>query len=166
MMIGVGMIMVFWSLNEIWLSLQSARWPKTQGHVSSAFIGFHGKKPMACVTYEYHLKGQSYHGSTLYFGVNGQLSAQDNVPNVISQFPIGKAVQISYNPLNPSASCLQPGRLHWSTYLLTILGAGCIWAGVFVFNIRWMAIRKKSLKTEQLQPNRTSDDKSGAKTIV
>lgn len=138
-----SLALICWPVHEIWLSHQSLYWPKTAGRVALSCISMKGRNPMPCVTYKYKVKDVTYESGALYFGFNGNLSAQDDAYEVVRQFPVGKNLSVAYNPQSPDVSCLQPGRLHWATYLLIAFGFGGIWAGNFILRDDWKRLRRK-----------------------
>lgn len=105
----VGIFLVLWGLvsslgvsNIVYAKARSTSWPTTHGVIKVSKTDTQGR---ADVTYGYTVKGKEYTGSCVNFH-----DYHHNEGIVISaRYPVGKTVTVSYNPVGPSDSCLEPG---------------------------------------------------------
>ena len=62
------------------------------------------------LSYSYSVDGRDYEGDVRYFGqLGGASNIRDLSDSLVKKYPVGKAVQVSYKPEDPSVACLEPG---------------------------------------------------------
>jgi hypothetical protein len=86
----------------------SSGWPQADGrvvssHVDDIQIARAGAR-VPDVRYEYQVNGVQYRGWTVQFNYS---SPEPNA--VVSKYPVGRHVRVSYDPSKPSRSVLEPG---------------------------------------------------------
>ena len=128
--IGVG---VGWFIG--WPTLQDAKasesWPSVKGKViESELVRSRNKDNKssysADVIYEFTVDGEEFEGDNVWFGQYGS-SNRSEMQKIVTEYPVGKEVDVYYKPDDPNESVLQPGAFT-SSYMLLIFGG--IFAGV------------------------------------
>jgi len=59
------------------------------------------------VVYTYEVGGQDYRNNRIHFGVDGPTSVRPWVEEAAAKYPVGKRVNVYYNPQNPADSVLE-----------------------------------------------------------
>lgn len=59
------------------------------------------------VVYEYEVGGQDYRNNRINFGIYGPTSVRSWVEEAAAQYPVGKRVNVYYDPKNPADSVLE-----------------------------------------------------------
>jgi hypothetical protein len=92
----------------------SAQWPQTRGVITSSHLGVGYFKQMkgyrGIVQYRYQVGSAEYSGSRLSFG-KVHLAVEDAWQKVIDTYPVGKTVDVFYDPKDPSFAILEPGLI-------------------------------------------------------
>lgn len=79
----------------------------------------------AQIEYEFAVAGTTHKGTRVSAVQGGNLADRPHVQKTLDKYPIGHAVQVSYNPSDPSHSVLEPGS--WGGFF--------VWAGLSLFLI-------------------------------
>ena len=79
------------------------------------------KTYLAKVRYSYSVDGTPYTGGKVSFSQYG--GRQEHSRQIVQQYPVGKAVDVYYDPEKPETAVLEPGVTN-SSYL--ILGIGLL----------------------------------------
>lgn len=133
-------IAVFVSGFFIWLGwgyyskgAASEKWPVAQGMILESEVaesrktrsGSGSRMYEARVLYEYEVEGQKIKGHQVSF-MDGSSSNRSDAASVVSRLPIGKVVQVHYNPTDPYEACLSHGvgKIPWLMMGGGILGLG------------------------------------------
>jgi hypothetical protein len=122
--------------------LSSMIWPKTEGVVFMSRIKAWEYLPkyvdMWCpeVSYQYIIDGKTYISNSI--DINNLYCSEHNdnlAKKVVSLYPIGKQVQVYYNPKNPTIAVLEPGlpismELEWIlTFIASVVIGACLILG-------------------------------------
>lgn len=100
----------------------STRWPIILGVVTWSNLDYSpGSADStdsygANVKYDYALGNSTYGGSRVTFG-SKWFDTKDEALDVIRHYPVGKAVSVSYDPLHPDISVLEPGIHLYPQYI-------------------------------------------------
>lgn len=114
-----------WCVQQIFLERQSLHWPKVTGQIMHSTTGKNPKR-LTDLFYRYSVNGQTYYNDVFFWGVSGKGFISPRLERTFSLYPAGKSVLVSYKPDSPGVSCLQPGRLIWSTYLVMLIMLPCL----------------------------------------
>ena len=92
----------------------SAQWPRSAGVITSSHLVAGSFKQMkgyrGVVQYRYRVGSAEYSGSRLSFG-RDHLAVRDAWQKVLDAYPVGKTVDVYYDPKDPSLAILEPGLL-------------------------------------------------------
>jgi hypothetical protein len=148
--IGVALFAV--GLKDVWRAARSRRWPTAPGKVISAEEVQHERKLPeeagggtrihydALVNYEYTV-GKVLIGSTVLRMGLTETSSEARAQKILARYAPGQALQVSYNPQDPTESVLEPGA---SPVNFVRAGMGLIFL-VIAFSAqliaRWFAAR-------------------------
>lgn len=117
----------------------SSAWPTVQGEVTKSKVEKKTERVKrdgvsrvqttfsANVQYRYAVEGLTYSGGKVSFGDHG--GSQEHARQVVSRYPVGKTVEVFYDPQKPEAAVLESGAA-WSSYLVLGIGMGSIIAGI------------------------------------
>jgi len=131
-----SLAIISWGLTENYASSASQRWPSIQGTILLGQVverqkgGGLRSGSLSCysaqIRYTYTLNHTSYHNDTITYhgspcvhGAHGQRLARET----LARYPLNKSVSVFYDPNNPAASCLEPGRTYDGTGLIMFGGA-------------------------------------------
>jgi hypothetical protein len=115
----------------------SAQWPTTKGVITISRLqvgylkqmkGYYGN-----IQYKYHVGNIDYEGSQRSFN-RVHLAVEDAWQRVIDAYPVGKAVDVYYDPKNPGFAVLEPGLLGEMDllYRMVIFFIGCSALGFLI----------------------------------
>lgn len=129
-LIGVWLVVAETKRLEHYIALRG--WSKTQGTIiDSRVIGVRAFRPE--IVYQYHVDSIVFTDSTSLdppsFG--GRNSKRDAAEGVASEYPVGKAVTIHFNPNDPTDSRLKI-TAPWSVYGQLGFGAFLFGAGLLL----------------------------------
>lgn len=122
---GCGLIALsFWLRAR---SAQSRHWPRVEGHVIESRIDdAHLEFLKPVLRYRYVVAGQPYVGFRVSYAGYG--ISKDAMARLIAPYPVGSAVQVSYDPARPARSVLdtsaRPDWGYWFVAGLCFLGLG------------------------------------------
>jgi len=112
--------------------LASLAWPATSGSVKSSAVQSYktkgGPQFVAKVAYDYTVDGKSYAGDRVRFG--NYAGAQAAAEADIARYPEGSAVDVRYDPANPSVSTLEAGTRGHNVLGLVLCITGALIVGV------------------------------------
>jgi hypothetical protein len=91
-------------------ALRSRHWPRVTGRITtSRAIEVSGPRGSLALTpsirYEYSVNGRTYESNTVTYGSFSRPLTED----LLSEFPTGATVNVSYDPSAPSHAVLRPG---------------------------------------------------------
>lgn len=126
---AVGIIIAVFSYSGYRASLASESWPTATGNIVRSEIekqtrtsgeGADKKttvKEYPKITYRYLIDGKTYTSGKISFVPAG------NAKQVVSRYPVGKSVSVSYNPDMPEQAVLIPGRkkLNYVPYFFSVV---------------------------------------------
>lgn len=117
-LIPIGLIVLFlllWALAARRKVRQSMAWEQTWGTVlfsmvetrrSSSSEGGTSTSYYPKIVYEYRVMGQAFHGDRFNLGEVG-LGSYKRVAATVAAYPVGKQIEVFYNPENPVEAVLQ-----------------------------------------------------------
>lgn len=112
-----GSVLTLTGLKLIHNARESLYCPETEGVITESFMDWdRHKKQYATIGYSFIVKGEKKIGF--------QISAKDtNISNeeLLTKYPVGKKVEVYYDPDNPENSLLEPGY-SWQRYQAFVLG--------------------------------------------
>ncbi|MCD4779321.1 MAG: DUF3592 domain-containing protein [Candidatus Omnitrophica bacterium] len=107
---------------------KSMEWPTVNGAVTSSEIernhssgsGSSSTTYGADIAYDYQIKGETYSANKVSFG---EYSSSDigHARKIVNKYPVGKVVNVYYNPDDLYIAVLEPG-IFWSSYIVFVLG--------------------------------------------
>ena len=126
---AVGIVIAAFSYNGYRTSLASESWPSVTGSIVRSEIerqtstsGEGADKKTTVneypkIAYQYHIDGKTYTSRKISFVSPG------NAKQVVSRYPVGKSVSVSYNPDKPEQAVLVPGRkkLDYVPYFFSVV---------------------------------------------
>ncbi len=128
LVIGIigAVLTIFLGIPMLMSALASQGWPAVEGIITlSEFTAKQdrddgGVTYGASVAYDYTVSGTVYDGSNVHFG---QYSTSDPSygRGIVNRYPVGKRVNVYYDPDDPSTSVLEPGA-GWSSFMVAGIG--------------------------------------------
>ena len=102
-----------------WRDLRRARasraWPRAEGEIMSTELrveGYHDDgEPMrrTVIRYRYDVGGESYRAERAFFGDDLALRFTGPGQRRLHAYPVGRRVQVAYDPTDPRRAVLEPG---------------------------------------------------------
>ena len=121
----------WWGWNILQDARASSTWPTVEGQVTRSEVttstdsdGDDSYSPE--VTYEYLVDDQAYENTTIKFGENSY-SSRRRAQEIAATYPVGKQVDVFYDPKAPGRSVLEPG-VSGGSYI--VLGIGAVFVVV------------------------------------
>jgi len=145
-----GVWLIAAQTTAMWRGLQSRSWPTTAGTIvyagwqsyqrSGAYIGpNYNAAPFLHqpdIHYRYEVNGRVYEGSrvSLHDHRDGNLG---NVKAIVERYPVGSAIEVYFDPSEPSQAILEPG-VAWFNVLFLGMGVVFVLVG---FGLGWAAVK-------------------------
>lgn len=132
--VGLGLLVLRWSLSAIVRSRRSRSWPSVLGRIISSEVR-RAETPRLTthwpdVRYEYKVNGTLYRSETIAFGQNGD-GKLDMAGAVVAQYASGREVKVFYDPKSPKVSCLKTELMTNGIYIAVFVGMLCVSGGLF-----------------------------------
>lgn len=99
------------------LSAWRARsWPTARGEIissgmSSSVVPDSPDMYRPEIVYRYDVAGKTHTADRIRFAIDSSYS-RSQVEQIADRYPVGQAVEVYYEPADPSRACLQPGPWH------------------------------------------------------
>lgn len=144
----VGALVLMWGIASSRSALLSVRWPSVPGAVTISTIKSSrsskgGTTYGADIHYTYAVSDNKYIGDKVTFG-DISTSDSNDARQILNRYPVGKAVNVFYNPNNPAEAVLETG---FTMGLLLPLGIGTIFTlvgGLMLINTAVAYVRAGS----------------------
>lgn len=116
---GTGLVFVIMMVIAMWQWAKVARarrWPTVMGTVLESGVvestdSDGGLQYEARVKYQYAVSGHTYIGDRLAFGsrnvTEGGIWAEKKAHRTVANYPVGRSIQVVYDPRNPDSSVLE-----------------------------------------------------------
>ena len=138
---GFGLIMLLIYSSALMRASASRNWPSVEGRIDSSHVGrvassrggrssTSNYKPE--IKYSYSVKGNSYAGSHIGFGVP-ILGWQFGAEQVVARYPTGAARTVYYDPQNPAQAVLERKMQNNAAALIVTLACLLVGVGSCVF---------------------------------
>ena len=137
LVLGLGTLIVVISVVSLYKFRASKTWLWASGEITSAemekrvsrgrsrTVTYH-----AAIVYDYSVDDTKYSGSKVAFGEYGT-SNPNHARQILNRYPIGKQVQVYYNPSKPEDSVLER-RLSPAVYIGLLAGAAVFALGLLL----------------------------------
>jgi len=112
----MGILFIGIGIRNHSLGKQSENWPSVQGSLAGESMSTRKKKRIH-ISYEYRVNGIAYKNSRVNFQ-DDRASKKE----IRSQYNVGDALRVYYNPDDPEQSVLQPGA-RLTSLLMKLFGA-------------------------------------------
>ena len=124
-------LFVYWGKPTLEKAQASKNWPTVSGVVKSSEVTVDhtrsGKKNKTMyspeIAFAYEVDGRSYVSSKIGVSSNWSSSDSSSAYQITSKYPAGEAVEVAYDPADPSYAVLETGA-GWATYFIYYLGPG------------------------------------------
>jgi hypothetical protein len=131
-----GFVFFMWGLPPMQYSHSSKDWPSVPGDVIKSEIETYrsdGKTEyLADIVYKYTVEGKIYTSSKVTVGDPPFTSNISPAKRIQAEYPVGKTVEVHYDPEAPSSSALRPG-IQGSDILLLVITGIFPFIGILVF---------------------------------
>lgn len=114
--IVVGLLALYWGITTIIVSIHSPKWPVAQGHIIQSSIEYDGDNFYADIQYEFIIDSTTYRGSDISF--SDLRSSKAHAKDAVARYPLGKKVDVYFNPDNPSKCALEAGFRKASLFII------------------------------------------------
>jgi len=115
----IGVVVSGYGCRDTRSAKESLYWPETPGVVTASFVHEYTEiddsEPAFTprIGYLYTVDGKTYSNDLISFKINSMRIRSEKTKSwaetVISDYPVGSAVTVYYNPVNPQISVLQKG---------------------------------------------------------
>jgi hypothetical protein len=125
-----GIVLLGWQWNARGGAAATLEWPTTTGKVVSSEIEekqVYRRKRLRQVfepqiQYSYQVDGRDYTASRVDYFEDDDFENEDKAIGVTEKYPVGKEVNVSYDPQDPASAVLEPG----------ITGSNATWSWVMI----------------------------------
>jgi hypothetical protein len=110
---GVGIGLGIWGWNVLTDARASESWPTTEGQVISSEVDHSsdaegGDSYQPQISYRYEVDDQTYEADRIRFGQNSYSSSRQAEAEA-NRYPVGRQVEVFYEPGRPENAVLEPG---------------------------------------------------------
>jgi hypothetical protein len=124
---GVGAGLSWWGWTIVQSARASAEWPTVEGRITRSVVRHStdaegGDSYSPEVAYTYAVSGRAFEGERIKFGENSY-GSRSRAEAIAAGYPVGRQVEVYYEPANPSNAVLEPG-LSAGSYI--VLGIGLL----------------------------------------
>jgi len=114
----------------------STNWPTADGVIESSEVAKSTNSDgdtmySAEVVYQYEVNGQKLDSDNVFFGGDYSSSSRSDASGTVNRYPVGKEVEVFYDPDEPSNSVLEPGA-KWMSYMVYGIGMVFLVVGLLV----------------------------------
>ncbi|MGK7930972.1 MAG: DUF3592 domain-containing protein [Microcystaceae cyanobacterium] len=142
--ITVGAGLMLSGFQQIKLAHASHRWPTTSGQITHSQVDINsdsdGTTYKPVIKFSYRHQGRSLTGDMIFFGGGGISTGDRNYADkFVRKYPVGRKVQVAYNPRLPKQSVLEAG-LTKRSFILFTFGSLFLMMGSGVGILYWLFI--------------------------
>jgi len=120
----------------------SATWPRASGSITSSEVRTDRVRRRTVyrphIAYRFRVDGHEFTGNRPFFGSTSFAKEQD-ARSYADKYPVGKSVEVRYEPGLPESCVLEPGAPRDGALLLS-LGVGCL---VLACAANWFGFRRR-----------------------
>jgi hypothetical protein len=121
---------------------QALHWPTAPGVITCSEIKItsdsDGDSYAPVVEYTYAVAGREYRSDSLWAGTR-LAATRKFAATITSQYPLGHAVTVTYNPAKPTSAVLEPGK---TKFAWMYVGAGALFVLIAVGSVLALAVGK------------------------
>lgn len=121
-----GFVFFMWGLPPLKYSNASKAWPSVPGEITRSEVETYRKdgktQYLPDIAYKYNVDGKDYSSSKVTVGDPPFTGSISPARRIQSEYPVGKSVDVYYDPGVPSSSALRPGIQKNDILLALILG--------------------------------------------
>ncbi|MEO7651993.1 MAG: DUF3592 domain-containing protein, partial [Bryobacteraceae bacterium] len=150
----IGVAMLGGGVGRLWNAYASTRWPLAPGlitygrqDVSTSVTKDSDREESRTpiygtqLVYEYEVGGRKHFNNVRAFGALAGSSDADRASSITERYPLGKKVDVAYNPADPDVAVLEPG-INNEAYWLPGAGAAFLLFGLAVYFFAIPALTK------------------------
>lgn len=121
-----GFVFFMWGLPPLKYASASRAWPSVSGEITRSEVETYRKdgktQYLPDIAYKYSIDGKNYSSSKVTVGDPPYTSNISPAKRMQAEYPVGKSVDVFYDPEVPSSSALRPGIQKNDIFLAVILG--------------------------------------------
>ena len=140
-----GIVFFTWGLPPVQYADTSKNWPSVTGEITRSEVFTYRKEGrtqyLPDIVYKYRVAGKPYTSSRIIIGDPPYRSNISPAKRLLTEYPLGKRVEVFYDPVVPSSAALKPGVRKNDLFLLMITGLLPI-LGIMLF-IRGFKVRQE-----------------------
>jgi hypothetical protein len=137
---ALGMVAIIYGLRLLAKGRASLNWPSTQGHIAKSMVenrltsGYRGTSTIfeAQIEYRYTIAGIGRWSKIISIGTTLGWGIEKFAERLVAKYPVGKVVDVFYNPENPNEAVLIRGTT-FGTYLAILMGLAFMICGLAVW---------------------------------
>ena len=121
--LGIGVLCLYLGAMKAKEGWEARRWPTAKGRIIVSKVdefrtgrGIRVARLCLDIDYLYMVKGVIYEGHRVNVGW-ACFGSESSVKRALKRYPVGKEVEVHYDPRDPSRALLEPG-LDWSVLFL------------------------------------------------
>lgn len=144
----LGAVLLVWESRTLQAGMARLRWPTVSGTViTSERVADGPKNYKPLIRFSYQVEGAIFHNQTMLKvpGFGPKSNKEDVADKLVLEYPVGRAVKVYYNPLNPVEADLRPGP-GWDIYGRFAFGACLYGAALWLLAARLWGRRATPLK--------------------
>jgi hypothetical protein len=139
LIIAAGGFFLSRGIKRISLASASSSWPTAKGKIVESLVKQHRDTTTTkneysyfpIVSYTYEVNGQMHNGSEVRYGKYKSYAKEHDARFVISPYPVGKEVTVSYQPDDPTVCVLEPGYTN-NQLIGPVISGGICALGLFL----------------------------------
>ena len=140
---GIGAGMSIFGYGLFAEAKASSKWPTVVGTITNSIVDRHSDmtsesrnkfKYSPKVVYAYEVNSVAYESDRLEF-VNTTSKNPNDIREIVAKYRIGDAVNVYFDPYEPSSAVLLAGT-SWKNYMFLLIGPGLLLGGILVFFIK------------------------------
>ena len=121
---AVGAGLMVWGGIVLRNASVSKEWPLAQGEIVTSYVNISidedGTTYSADIAFRYVVNDRWLTADTVNFGEYGS-SNRNHAADIVAKYPVGKVVNVYYDPAKPETAVLEPG-VTWSSYIILFMG--------------------------------------------
>jgi hypothetical protein len=137
---GFGLLVVWFALAFTSYVRRARKWPSVRGRIVRSGAeeyqdNLRGSDDIVrtyykpCVIYTYEVGGREYSGDRIAMGITTSATSARPAERTAAKYPVGREVDVYYNPQVPSESVLRPGsRWHYIPWIAAACVLALAWA--------------------------------------
>jgi hypothetical protein len=132
-----GLVIAVFGLVALGRAQRSARWAKTDGHITRSEVVVDGASYAPAVVYSYTVAGAQYQGTDITCGAKVSSGDGAYARACTARYQVGAPVAVYFDPDEPTAAVLEPG-ISRKSFIPLVFGLGFASFGAWFCLMFWL----------------------------